>query len=55
MHISVAHAAEDGASEAHSATSPGNTIIAGLCYTSQLISLMSNILSINLPKKQCYR
>jgi len=55
LSILVARAVEDVATEAPKPTSPGNTIIAGLCYTSQLVALMSNILSISLPKKQNYR
>ena len=34
---------------------PKDTISAGLCYTSQLVAVMAHILSISLPKRQCYR
>ena len=34
---------------------PGNTIKAGLCYTSQLVAVLAHMLNISLPKRQCYR
>lgn len=33
---------------------PKDTISAGLCYTSQLVAVLAHILSISLPKRQCY-
>ncbi|XP_030574362.1 beclin 1-associated autophagy-related key regulator isoform X2 [Archocentrus centrarchus] len=32
---------------------PAHTISAGLCYTTQLITTLSHILDVNLPKKLC--
>ncbi|XP_052272133.1 beclin 1-associated autophagy-related key regulator-like isoform X2 [Dreissena polymorpha] len=48
--------AEDGATAAglSSPQSAGNTIIAGLCYTSQSVAVIAHILNVCLPKKQCY-
>ncbi|XP_052775983.1 beclin 1-associated autophagy-related key regulator-like isoform X2 [Mya arenaria] len=52
--IMVAKAAEEGSREDTSHTSPGNTIIAGLCHTSQLLTLLAYFLSVSLYKKQCF-
>ena len=53
--ISVSQAAEEGAREDVGASAPGNAIIAGLCHTAQLTSLLAHILSVSLPHRQCYR
>lgn len=34
---------------------PAHTISAALCYTTQLVTILSHILDINLPKKLCNR
>lgn len=34
---------------------PAHTISAALCYTTQLVTILSHILDVNLPKKLCNR
>ena len=47
---------EEGVSElAGGQGHPGNSISAGLCYTSQLVTILAHLLGISLPKRQCYR
>lgn len=38
----------------YSSQNPGHRISAALCYTSQLLSVMSHILDFRLPRRQCY-
>ncbi|XP_045173264.2 beclin 1-associated autophagy-related key regulator-like [Mercenaria mercenaria] len=52
--LMVARTREDGSTEACAPGNPGNSIIAGLCYTSQLVSVVAHILNVSLPKRQCY-
>lgn len=34
---------------------PAHTVSAALCYTTQLVTILSHILDVNLPKKLCNR
>lgn len=34
---------------------PAHTISAALCYATQLVSILSHILDVNLPKRLCNR
>lgn len=34
---------------------PAHTISAALCYATQLVTILSHILDVNLPKKLCNR
>lgn len=34
---------------------PAHTVSAALCYITQLITILSHILDVNLPKKLCNR
>lgn len=52
--LMVARSREDCSTEAGCPDNPGNSIIAALCYTSQLVGLLAHILNVSLPKRQCY-
>ncbi|KAK3093517.1 hypothetical protein FSP39_016691 [Pinctada imbricata] len=53
-HLWVAANHESGVNPDNSLCNPGHRISAGLCYSSQLMSILSHILDVRLPRKQPY-